>query len=328
MSTVDSAAAVGAELERYRVELTGYCYRMLGSAFDADDAVQDTLVRAWRRFDSYDPGRAPLRSWLHSIATSVCLDMLRGRQRRARAMDLAAPSTAGAPMGPPQPESLFLQPIPDERAISPDGDPAEVVAQRETIRTAFVAALQLLPPKQRAVLILRDVLAWKADEVAGLLDTTVASVNSALQRARATLGDGGRQTDPFDPSDDEQRNLLDRYCAAFERHDVDTLVALLHEDATMTMPPFLWWLRGRAEQERALRAPDLPCASARLLPTAANGSPAFGQYMPDEGGVLRPFAIVVLGIADGLILDSTTYLDGARLFPLFGLPDEFPAARS
>ncbi|MEV4065684.1 sigma-70 family RNA polymerase sigma factor [Nonomuraea dietziae] len=310
------------ELEPHRSELVGYCYRMLGSPFEAEDAVQETLVRAWRSLDRFDEHRASLRTWLYSIATNVCLDMLRSAQRRARAMDLGPQAQAGPDLGPPLPESAWVQPIPDGRLVRADGDPAEVAAQRETIRLAFVAALQHLPPRQRAVLILRDVLCWKADEVARLLDSSVASVTSALQRARATLRTVPvAPAEPYRPMDEEQRRLLARYCDAFERYDVESLVSLLHEDATTSMPPFPWWRRGRAEIREMLLAAGRPCEGARLLPTVANGSPAFAQYLPTGPyGRHEPFALVVLSLSGGLITELTTYLDAARLFPLFGLP--------
>jgi RNA polymerase sigma-70 factor (ECF subfamily) len=300
-----------ARLEELRVELTGYAYRMLGSAFEAEDAVQETLTRAWRSRERFDPDRASLRSWAYAIATNVCLDMLRSGQRRARAMDLGPASRAGADLGAPLPETAWVQPVPDGRVLA--GDPAEVAARRETIRLAFVAALQHLPPRQRAVLILRDVLCWSADEVARLLGTTVASVNSALQRSRAKLP---AATQP--PAAEVERDLLARYCDAFERYDVETLVALLREDATMSMPPFRWWLSGRAEIRTALLAAGHPCEGARLVPTRANGSPAFAQYRP-SGQALRPFALVVLDVSGGQVTDTTTYLDPG-LFDLFGLP--------
>ncbi|MEU4696773.1 sigma-70 family RNA polymerase sigma factor [Nonomuraea dietziae] len=310
------------ELEPHRSELVGYCYRMLGSPFEAEDAVQETLVRAWRSLDRFDERRASLRTWLYSIATNVCLDMLRSAQRRARAMDLGPQAQAGPDLGPPLPESAWVQPIPDGRLVRADGDPAEVAAQRETIRLAFVAALQHLPPRQRAVLILRDVLCWKADEVARLLDSSVASVTSALQRARATLRTVPvAPAEPYRPMDEEQRRLLARYCDAFERYDVESLVSLLHEDATTSMPPFPWWRRGRAEIREMLLAAGRPCEGARLLPTVANGSPAFAQYLPTGPyGRHEPFALVVLSLSGGLITELTTYLDAGRLFPLFGLP--------
>ncbi|WP_223166990.1 sigma-70 family RNA polymerase sigma factor [Nonomuraea sp. SYSU D8015] len=295
MDTVDS--------ERHRIELTGYCYRMLGSGFEAEDAVQETFVRAWR---TYDPAKGPLRPWLFHLATNVCLDMLRGTQRRARAMDLVPDAIPGADLGAPLPPDRWIQPIPDGRAL----DPADVSVAKETIRLAFVAALQHLPPRQRAVLILRDVLKWSAAETAGLLDTTITSVNSTLQRARAKLPATGEADAEVDES------LLARYVSAFERYDVDTLVSLLHEDATSSMPPFTWWLRGREHIRAVLLAagPDAHCAGSRLLPTRANGCPAFGQYVKGE-----PFALVVLDVAGGLITGETTYLDPG-LFPYFGLP--------
>jgi RNA polymerase sigma-70 factor, ECF subfamily len=309
-------------LDQFRVELIGYCYRMLGSAFEAEDAVQETLVRAWRSLDRFDADRAPLRSWLYAIATNVCLDMLRSAQRRARAMDLGPAAHAGPDLGVPLPEEVWIQPIPDSRALPADGDPAELAAQRETIRLAFVAALQHLPPRQRAVLILREVLCWKAGEVARLLGTTVASVTSALQRARTTLkAIQIVPAEPFQPMDQAQQHLLARYCDAFERYDVETLVSLLHEDAIMSMPPFAWWLCGRAEIRRALLAAGRPCEGTRLVPAVANGSPAYAQYRPvGPHGDYEPFALIVIEVSDGLISETTTYLDAARLFPLFGLP--------
>jgi RNA polymerase sigma-70 factor, ECF subfamily len=313
-------------LEQFRVELIGYCYRMLGSAFEAEDAVQETLVRAWRRLDRFDEDRAPLRSWVHAIATNVCLDMLRSAQRRARAMDLGPASHAGASLGVPLPESTWVQPIPDSRVLPAGGDPAELAVQRETIRLAFVAALQHLPPRQRAVLLLREVLCWTAEEVARLLDTTVASVTSALQRARSTLEVRKiAPAEPFRPMDQPQQQLLARYCDAFERYDVQALVSLLHKDATMSMPPFAWWLRGRGEIRRVLLEAGRPCDGARLVPTVANGSPAFGQYRPSgpQGGY-EPFALVVIEVSGGLITEMTTFLDAERLFPLFGLPHDLP----
>ncbi|MGW4112713.1 sigma-70 family RNA polymerase sigma factor [Actinosynnema sp. NPDC004786] len=301
------------DLESHRVALTGYCYRMLGGPFEAEDAVQETFVRAWRA--TFDPGRGSLRAWLHSIATNVCLDMLRSAQRRATAMDLSSPAAPGAPLGEPLPDAAWVHPAPDALVLPAD----EVAVGRETVRLAFVAALQHLPPRQRAVLILRDVLCWRASEVAALLSTTVASVNSALQRARATLAD--RRPAPPQPFD---AGLLERYTTAFERHDVATLVALLHEDATMTMPPYTWWLRGRDAIAAALAYPGSGCETARLLPTQANGGPAFGQYRPGDDGVLRPFALVLVEFSGERMTGSTTFL-GDRLFPLFGLPMSLPA---
>ncbi|MGH3878097.1 MAG: sigma-70 family RNA polymerase sigma factor [Actinophytocola sp.] len=297
-------------LETYRGELTAYCYRMLGAAFEAEDAVQETLVRAWRA--DYDPARASVRTWLYAIATNVCLDMLRSAQRRARAMDLAPATKPGPDLGEPLPPTAWVQPLPDALV----GDPAEVAAQRDTIRLAFVAALQQLPPRQRAVLILREVLAFSAAEVAGLLDTTVASANSALQRARATI----RTPAPPEPLDAEHRDLLARYVDAFEHYDIAALTALLHEDATTSMPPFTWWLRGRADIAASLAYGDGTCENARLLPTSVNGSPAFGQYMW-TGTRHEPMALVTLEVSHAGITELTTHLDLAGGFARYGLPE-------
>ncbi|MGW5363624.1 sigma-70 family RNA polymerase sigma factor [Actinopolymorpha pittospori] len=310
---------VEAQLEQHRVELTAHCYRMLGSAFEAEDAVQDTMIRAWRAYDRFD-GRSALRSWLYRIATNVCLDMLGGRQRRARPMDLTGASTAGSPLGPPLPEVTWLEPVPDARVLPTNADPAEVAALRDSVRLAFVAALQQLAPRQRAVLILREVLEWKASEVAELLDTTVASVNSALQRARATLAASGATT-ASDPMDDAQRDLLTRYVDAFERYDLDSLTSLLREDATLSMPPLDLWLRGGDQIRAWMLGPGHGCRGSRLIPTMANGSPAFGQYRPSgSGGAHEPWALQVIEVSGGRIVGLNSFLDVARWFPLFGLP--------
>jgi RNA polymerase sigma-70 factor (ECF subfamily) len=294
---------------------------MLGSAFEAEDAVQETLVRAWRGFDRFE-GRAALRSWLYRIATNVCLDMLNGRERRARPMDLGPATTAETPLGAPLPGGGWIEPIPDGRVLAPDGDPAEVAVSRETIRLAFVAALQHLAPRQRAVLILREVLRWQATEVAALLDTTVASVNSALQRARSTLAAGNiSPTDQPPPMDEAQRALLDRYVDAFERYDMESLTALLAEDAVQSMPPYADWLRGRDDIFRFWLGPGAGCRGSRLVPTVANGRPAFGQYRPGgPGGSYTPWALQILEIADGRIVEFSFFLDTASFFPLFDLP--------
>ncbi|WP_245657642.1 sigma-70 family RNA polymerase sigma factor [Herbidospora mongoliensis] len=312
---VDISSGPDERLERHRTELTGYCYRMLGSGFEAEDAVQETLVRAWRAYERYDERRATLRVWLYRIATNVCLDMLRSAQRRALAIDLGPASQAGAALGPPVADERWIHPIPDARAIPAEAGPEEVALRRETIRLAFVAALQHLPARQRAALILCDVLCWTAKETADLLDTTVASVNSALQRARATLRATAPTPKRFD--DATRRDLLDRYCAAFERHDIDTLVSLLHEDVRMSMPPFAWWLRGRDQIRLALTDPAGSCAGARLWPVEANGSPAFWQTRPAPDGSHHPFALIVLDVADGAITDIVTFLDAERLTRLF-----------
>jgi RNA polymerase sigma-70 factor (ECF subfamily) len=295
-------------LEPFRVELTGYCYRMLGSGFEAEDAVQETLVRAWKAYDSYDSSRASLRTWLYRIATNICIDMQRSSQRRALAVDLGP---SGGEIGAPLSERVFVQPVPDALVL-----PEDQAIRRETIRLAFVAALQHLPARQRAVLLLRDVLAWPAAEVAALLDISVASANSALQRARATLRtvDPG---EPLNPADPVQKSLLSRYCEAFDRHDMRTLVALLHEDATTSMPPFSWWLRGRGPISVALNAPDSPCAGAWLVPVQANASPAYWQMRP---GMDRPFGLVFVDVRGGLVTGITTFLNVEELLPLFGAP--------
>jgi RNA polymerase sigma-70 factor (ECF subfamily) len=309
------------KLERYRTELTAYAYRMLGSAFEAEDAVQETLLRAWRGFDRFE-GRSALRSWLYRIATNVCLDMLSGTERRARPMDLAPAKSADVPLPEPLPETTWIVPIPDGRVVATDGDPAELVESRETIRLAFVAALQHLPPRQRAVLILREVLRWKASEVAELLETSVASVNSALQRARSTLDAIDiDDTDTLEAMDDEQRSLLARYVDAFERYDMDSLTSLLHEDATWSMPPYEMWLQSHDDVRRWCLGPGIGCRGSRLVPTEANGSPAFGQYKPGgSDGSLEPWSLQVLELSHGGIAGISFFLDTERLFPLFGLP--------
>ena len=309
-------------LEQHRAELTAYCYRMLGSPFEAEDAVQDTLVRAWRSFERFE-GRAAIRSWLYRIATNVCFDMLNGRERRARPMDLGPAWNPDGPIGRTLPEVTWIEPVPDGLVVPAEGDPAEVAVSRETIRLAFVAALQHLPPRQRAVLILCEVLRWKAIEVAELLDTTVASVNSALQRARATLeASDVSSTDPAPAMDESQRELLMRYVEAFERYDMDALTSLIQEDATQSMPPYELWLNGRENILRWWVGPGAGCRGSRVIPTvAANGSPAFGQYKPSPSGSgFDPWALQVLEIAGGRIVEFTFFLDTKRVFPLFGLP--------
>jgi RNA polymerase sigma-70 factor, ECF subfamily len=308
-------------LEQHRTELTGYCYRMLGSTFEAEDAVQETMVRAWRSIDRFE-GRAALRSWLYRIATNVCLDMLNGRNRRARPMDLGPAGSAEEFHAGTLPEAAWLEPIPDARVLPEDGDPAELAASRETLRLAFVNALQHLPARQRAVLILREVLRWQATEVAELLDTSVASVNSALQRARATLATSDvSSTGPSPKLGPADRALLARYVEAFERYDIDALTSLIQEDATQSMPPFDLWLRGRDDIFAWWFGPGIGCKGSRVIPTvSANGSPAFGQYKPSADGGYEPWALQVLEIADGRVVEFSFFLDTETLFPLFGLP--------
>lgn len=310
-----------ATLERHRRELTAHCYRMLGSSFEAEDAVQETMVRAWRAHDRFE-GRSQLRSWLYRIATNVCLDMLNGRSRRARPMDLGGPSTADTPVGATRPASEWVLPVPDDRVMPIDGDPAELAEARETIRLAFVAALQHLPPRQRAVLLLRDVVRWHATEVAELLGTSDASVNSALQRARSTIAARNiTDSDPVMPMDAGQLELLDRYVDAFERYDMESLTSLIHEDATQSMPPFELWLRGRDEILTFWQTQGAGCAGSRLVPTVANGKPAFGQYRcSTTGDGHDPWALQILDIVDGELVELSFFLDTETLFPLFDLP--------
>ncbi|MET9726809.1 sigma-70 family RNA polymerase sigma factor [Streptomyces zaomyceticus] len=316
----DAAAATTEELDKYRRELTGYCYRMLGSSFEAEDAVQDTMVRAWKAIDSFE-GRSSLRSWLYRIATNVCLDALNAGNRRARPMDLTSATPVAQAQLVKQPEITWLEPVPDGRVLPSVADPAETAVSRETVRLAFVAALQHLPPKQRAVLILREVLAWKASEVAELLDTSVASVNSALQRARATLAEQApAASDTANPLDEEQKALLERYVAAFEGYDMKALTALLHEDATMSMPPYDLWLQGHDDIVGWMLGVGEVCAGSKLVPTVANGSPAFAQYHPDPAGGFSPWALIVLELREGKVAGMDFFLDTERWFPLFDLP--------
>ena len=305
-----------------RAELTGFCYRMLGSAFDAEDAVQETLTRAWRSYDRFE-GRSEIRTWLYRIASNVCFDALRGRQRRALPMEMTGATRAAEGLiGTPLPESAFVEPAPGNIVSTRPSDPAEAVAERESIRLAFVAALQHLPPQQRAVLILRDVLKWQASEVAELLDTTVAGVNSALQRAHATIADHHLADDSTDELDDEaKRALLAKYVDAFEHYDIGALTALIAADATQSMPPWAMWLRGRDEILEWWQGPGAGCRDSRLIVTEANGTIAFGQYKPDPAGGRAPWSLQVLRLEGDQIAEFTFFLDVARLFPMFGLPE-------
>ena len=306
-----TAVAGFGSLEEHRSELTSYCYRMLGSPFDAEDAVQETMVRAWRALDRFE-GRSALRSWLYRIATNVCFDMLEASGRRARPMDLGPAQEPVLENLNTRPEAVWVEPIPD---------PADVAVERETIRLAFVAALQHLPPRQRAVLILAEVLRWQATEVAELLETSVASVNSALQRARATMETA--QLEAAEPTEVD-RELLDRYVTAFEAYDIAALTSLIREDASQSMPPFDMWLAGRDDILTWWFGPGIGCQGSRVLPAgSANGSPAFGQYKPSPEGGYEPWALQVLEVKDGRIVEFAFFLDTERLFPLFGLPLRF-----
>src|SRR5256885_10027634 len=296
-------------LEEHRAELTGYCYRMLGSPFEAEDAVQETFIRAWRGFDRFE-GRAAFRSWLYRIATNVCLDMIAGRERRARPMDLGPAQEPIEANLNTLPEATWIQP-------TPDPDPAEAAVERDTIRLAFVAALQHLPARQRAVLILCEVLRWKASEVAELLGTSVASVNSALQRARATLAASDVSAPgPSGRLSETDQALLERYVDAFERYDMEALTSLIHEDATQSMPPHDLWLQGRGDIFEWWLGPGIGCLGSRVIPTvAANGSPAFGQYKPSPGGGYDPWALQVIELSARRIAELTFFLGTERLIP-------------
>ncbi|MEZ5180881.1 MAG: sigma-70 family RNA polymerase sigma factor [Acidimicrobiales bacterium] len=313
------------ELERYRGELTGNCYRMLGASSEAEDAVQETLTKAWRNLDRFE-GRSSLRTWLYRIASNTCFDMTGAVQRRARPMDLSQPWSLDGSFGEILPEATWIQPVPGASMSTSTwgAEPSAAVEDRESLRLAFIAALQFLPPKQRATLILREVLQWPAAEVADLLDTTVASVNSALQRARATLDertDAAGAPGPIRASSLDEE-LLERYLDAFQRYDIDALTHLIHEDAVQSMPPYELWLRGRDDIFAWWLGPGAGCRGSTLLPTWANGSPAFGQYKPSgPDGRLEPWALIVVEVSGDRIAEMTFFLDTATLFPLFGLPD-------
>jgi RNA polymerase sigma-70 factor, ECF subfamily len=316
MTELGADAVIEARLETHRRELTGYCYRMLGSAFEAEDAAQETILRAWKSFASFE-GRSSLRSWLFRIATNVCFDALNGREGRARPMDLSSPASPDARLVA-RPEATWIEPVPEARVLSGVTDPADLAVARDSIRLAFVAALQHLPPRQRAVLILREVLHWHAREVAELLDTTAVSVNSALQRARATLASVDLD-DPAPPDDDERRALLERYVDAFERYDMDALVAVLHEDATMSMPPHELWLRGLDDVLAWMFGQGEACRGSRLIPVAASGAPAFAAYRASPNGGHEQFAIQVVDLGRDRVRGIHSFLD-PRLFALFGMP--------
>jgi len=327
---VESSAATATqsfgELEQHRRELTAHCYRMLGTPFEAEDAVQDTLLRAWRSLERFE-GRSSLRSWLYTIATNVCLDMLDSKQRRARPMDLGEARSPDGPIGEILPETTWIEPVPDELVVPQDGDPAAIAQSRETIRLAFVAALQHLPPRQRAALILCEVLQWKAAEVAELLETSTAAINSALQRARATLDTAETHDAARGALSEQDSELLSRYVDAFQRYDMDALTSLIHEDATQSMPPYELWLRGREDILAWWVGQGAGCRGSRVIATqTANGSPAFAQYKPrDDGDGYEPWALQVLEIADGKVVEFTFFLATETLFPLFGVPLQPPA---
>lgn len=339
-STVDTTGQLEQDqLEQHRRELTGHCYRMLGSLFEAEDAVQETMLRAWRAQDGFE-GRSSVRTWLHRVATNVCLDMLRGRKRRALPMGLVPSSIVSevTDIGPVLPEGAWVMPIPDDRVLGDHADPAQVAAQRESIRLAFIAALQYLPARQRAVLLLREVLGWSAAEVADLLGSSSASVNSALQRARATLA--AKDTDADDGrdgaegaggsavgaarsglEDEAERGLLADFVSAFEAYDVQRLTTLLHDDAVQSMPPYPLWIRGAQEIGSWMLGPGIGCKGSRLVSIRANGSAAFGHYRSDGQGGHKPFALQMLTIRDGGVAQIHSFLY-PELFPVFGLPEK------
>jgi RNA polymerase sigma-70 factor (ECF subfamily) len=307
------------DLESHRTALTGHCYRMLGSSADADDAVQETIVRAWRNLDRFE-GRASVRTWLYRIATNVCLDALSDVSRRMRPFEEGPAVDVEHATLDTRERTHWLEPIPDARALPIDADPFERTALRQSIRLAFVAALQHLPPRQRAALLLTDVLGWSAAEVAECLEMTVAAVNSGLQRARATMS-ARNGTASVDALNDDETDLLDRYVDAFQRYDVDGLVALLRNDATFSMPPYALWLQGPDSVRAWLNGPGAECRGSRLVPVAASGSPAFAQYRAGETpGTHHAWALIVLELEDGRITGWNSFLDTETLFPMFGLP--------
>lgn len=316
------------QLELHRAALTGHCYRVLGSVADAEDAVQETMVRAWRSLDRFE-GRSSLRTWLYRIATNVCLDALASRGRRERPLETGPAGTVDDALEE-RPRAHWLEPVPDALAVPADASPLERTMMRQSIRLAFVAALQHLPPRQRVALLLADVLGWSAAEIAECLETSAAAVNSALQRARATLA--GRHAGlAAEPLTADAEGLVEKYLDAFHRYDVDALVALMREDATLSMPPYTLWLQGQEAIRTWLSGRGAGCRGSRVFPVAANGSLAFAQYRPLDDGGHRAWAIIVLEGTQGQIAAWNSFLDTETLFPKFGLPlelvpDEFPAS--
>ncbi len=335
MAPALSEPTIEQDLERLRPALTGYCYRMLGSGFEAEDATQETLVRAWRRAGTLAE-RAALKSWLFRIATNVCLDQIEERKRRARPVDLADAGAADSPLGAPLPESAWILPVADSQVADPEADPAHRAADRESLRLAFVAALQHLPARQRVVLVLREVLRWSAQEVADLLETSVASVNSALQRARATLDELALEDAeaPARPSDEDERRLLEQYLEAFAEYDIDRIVALLRYDVVFDMPPLPLWLRGPEQVGRFMLGPGAACAGSKLISLEANGCPAFASYKPDpDSGAWLPWSLTVLepdarDAGAPAVAGVHNFLQPfiPQLFTAFGLPERLTDA--
>lgn len=330
---VDPSAGGTAEdlLERakpYRNELLAHCYRMLGSVHDAEDLVQDTYLRAWKAGEKFE-GRSSLRTWLYRIATNACLTAIEQRGRRPMPSGLGAPSDPERPVSE-SPEVPWLEPIPDTMFSGDQpSDPASVVVSRSSMRLALVAALQHLPARQRVVLLLRDVLKWRAAEVAELLDTSTASVNSALQRARAQLEEVAPVEEELtEPTKPAMRELLDRYAAAFEKSDVSAIVDLFREDIVWEMPPFPQWFRGVEDVVRLISTQcPIPRDAGLMLPTLANGQPAFGLYSLHPDGNYRPFHLQVLTLVDGRVAHVGAFF-GEALFETFGLPLVVPAAEA
>jgi RNA polymerase sigma-70 factor (ECF subfamily) len=309
-----------AQFEAHRPALMGHCYRMLGSAAEADDAVQETLLRAWKALERFD-GRASLRTWLYRIATNVCLDTLNDKPRRFRPLEEGPPGSTRSTLTQ-KPRTHWLEPIADAAVLPSDANPAELFALRQSIRLAFVAALQHLAPKQRAVLLLTEVLGWSAAEVAESLETSVAAVNSALQRARAVMAT--RPEGSASALSESQKDLLERYVGAFEAYDVDALAGLLREDATFSMPPYALWLQGPERVREWLTGPGAACRGSRMLPAAACGMPTFAQYRPHPEGGHFAWGLVVLELDGDRISDWNTFLDAGTIFPRFGLPLRLP----
>ncbi|MFI6043019.1 sigma-70 family RNA polymerase sigma factor [Nocardia sp. NPDC051321] len=320
--TAGLAPDVLESFEKHRRELCAYAYRMLGSSFEAEDAVQETFTRAWKSYDSFE-GRASLRSWLYRITTNVCLDMLDGPQRRARPMDLSGPSRPDSPLPAPQPDYVWIEPIPNALAFG--ADPADHASAKDTLRLAFVAACQHLPATQRAILIMREVLRFSANETAEALTMSPASVNSALQRARATMSKvQPAATDTYDESNEDQRKLIDNFVEAFEAYDMDTLTTLLKTDVSLSMPPLEFWVSGPANVAAFMLGHGNACRDSRMIRLpGANGEPAFGQYKPgNEPGVWIPWSVIVLELDGNAISGMCFFLDTEKLFPLFGLASE------
>jgi RNA polymerase sigma-70 factor (ECF subfamily) len=313
--------APASEFEQHRTALRGHCYRMLGSAVDADDAVQETMLRAWRSLDTFE-GRASLKTWLFRVATHVCLDALADRAKRARPLDLGPCGGVDGPFDT-LPRERWIEPIADAEALPAAVDPGERLAKKQTIRLAFVAALQHLTPMQRAALLLTDVVGWSPDEVATRFEVGRSALYSSIQRARAALADRDVARDlsgaeaSLSPA---ARALVEGYVAAFERYDVDALTSLLHHDVTMCMPPYTLWLRGPETVRRFWLGPGAGCRGSRLVAVEANGAPAFAQYRASPEGGHHAWALVVLDVADDGLRGITSFLDVARIFSRFGLP--------